>query len=517
MKTKTVIKKISAVGIMGVMALGLVGCNTDNSVSYNQSQMDSMIAEAEADSFVEGVGSVDITSDNEILESEVERLKLVLEDIAEAQIAVEKEAELVAEAKIEELKGYNIDDINLSESFVETLDNDDYEKLYYIEENDYNDEDYVLEEKLYLTSDIAPVINLDDLGSDIAIELGSDNTIKYMVEFDQGIIFDSNDAFEVNFLGQKLELIDYSAGDLELRTSKEYTLAVGDSVEVDGKTVTLVEVNEDGDKVYVEVNGVREAIREGATETVFDLEVQVDDVFNGNILSMATLYLGSEVDEEVSDGDDYEDDKRFEWVITENSANEVTGIGIVSDFNLVDEDEVLLLGQSVSLPNEYLNIEFSDILNLEVKDLSLDLNNEDIELEYEGTIEIDGDKIDNSKITFNMNGAVPEYEFKYKSDKYENQTDFSKIVVFQGDRELSVTYDNSNIAIGDYELTYVFGDEFSSVLTSETDNVNDDNDYRVSNGDILYKSDLNEAGEEETDFKIGLKNEEEAELVLTIR
>ena len=519
MKTLKSIKKIFAIGAIGALALAsLTGCTQQ----ITQEDVDAQVAEAKAQAYDEGIAAVDITSDNDLLTGEIARLNQVIEDAKEAEAEIE--AENSTEAAVEEVsvEGYDIDDVVLNGTFEATLDNDDLEKLYYTEIEDFEDEDYVAEEKLYLSSAVAPVINMDDMNGEVVVEVADKGAIKYMVEFDAGIVFDSDsdDAFEIDFLGSPMKIVDYD-GDATIRLSSAYVLKQDESVTVDGKVITLKGVNEDGDKVYIDVDGESKSIREGQKEKINGIEVYANDLFSGNILNIAELYIGDDVEETIKDGDEYEADDNYEWVITEDSGNLITGIGLIYNEKLVDDDEVLSLADSIVLPNEYLTISFSDIKNMEGMDLTLDLNAEDIDVEYDGKIEVDGDRIeDDSLVLYINNEGDAAYDFEYKGDKYENNTNFTNIKIINDDRILSLAMNDSRISISDadvsYDLDYVMGDEFSSVAGTLTANINDEDDYRVTMGDLLAKSDLNEAGEEEDTFTVTLKDQEEVELVMKV-
>lgn len=523
-----IVKKALAVGTIAVLGLGVLsGC-----IGPSQEDIQAQINDAVMQATNDALESIDVTADNaaavaqatESANAENARLQAVIDDMKQAaeEIAVEDEEQNVTTSTETSFSGYDIDDVTLNGNFESTVDNDDLDKLYYVDIDDYESEDYIVEEKLYLTSDIAPVLNMDDLNGEVVVEVGSKGSITYMVEFDTGIEFDadSDDTLDIKFLGNTMRIADYDGDEVTFRLSQSYYLEKGNSVTVDGKVITLKGVNEDGDKIYVEVDGVSKSIREGRKEKINGIEIYANDIFGGDTLSMAELYIGDSVEESVGDGDEYELDDDYEWVITE-SGNELTGIGIRYDVKLVDDDEVLKLGDSIVLPNEYLKVSFSEIKDMEGMDLSLDLNNDDIDLEFDGKIEVDGDRVDSATLTLYINDeGDAAYDYKYKSDKYENNTDFTDIVIFNDDRELSVEFNSTQISVNDanvdYVLDYVFGDEFSSVAGTITEEVNDDDDYRVDNGDLMYASDLNEGGEEEDSFVVALKNDEEIELVMRV-
>ncbi len=171
----------------------------------------------------------------------------------------------------------------------------------------------------------------------------------------------------------------------------------------------------------------------------------------------------------------------------------------------------LKLDDSISLPEDYIKFVFATIKNAELTDLELDISNTKITFEFDGKIEVDGRKIDNGKIVINDDLT---YDYRYKDEKYEDNTEFGDILIINGDRELTLEVTNETISIGDYDFDYVFGPD--EEFTTAPIGMNEDDDYMLDKGDLLYKSEVNE-DDRETSIKIGLISDEEVELVLKIQ
>ena len=169
------------------------------------------------------------------------------------------------------------------------------------------------------------------------------------------------------------------------------------------------------------------------------------------------------------------------------------------------------LDDSISLPEDYIKFVFATIKNAELTDLELDISNTKITFEFDGKIEVDGRKIDNGKIVINDDLT---YDYRYKDEKYEDNTEFGDILIINGDRELTLEVTNETISIGDYDFDYVFGPD--EEFTTAPIGMNEDDDYMLDKGDLLYKSEVNE-DDRETSIKIGLISDEEVELVLKIQ
>ena len=535
MKTLNLIKKVVAIGLISVMGLGVLsGCTTTGPTQDEITEQINAAAQS-------AMASVDITADNQAVinaatqavSAENARLQAVLEDAKAAQaeiaaeLAVAQSTGVVDEngevVDIEEvsLSGYVIDDIALDADFEETLDNDDYAELYY-QDVEYDGEDYVAEEKLYISSDVKPVLNIEDFDGEVAVEIVDDDAIIYKVEFDEAIQLESDDEDEVlaiDFLGQPLKIISYDndTSEIEYRLSERFVKSVGDEFTVDGKVVKIVAVGEDGDEAYISVDGVSDSVDEGETEKINGIEVYVEDVFASDSYNAVKIYVGDEVSETVQDGDEYEADDRYNWVI-EGDSDGITALGVTLDRTFEDDDEVLIEGAMVTLPEEYMAVEFAGVKYMDVLDLTLDLSRTKMEVEFTGTIEVDGDKVDDGKLTILDDLS---YEYDYKDDT-EESSDFTDIKIIHDDRELSLSINATSILIYDadvtYQFVYEFGDdsEFSESLQNAT-KMNEDDNYRLVNGDLLYSSQVNEASDEEDTVVIGLVSDESVECLLRVR
>jgi hypothetical protein len=218
----------------------------------------------------------------------------------------------------------------------------------------------------------------DDYQTDIVLEAQAD-AIKYYYAFDESIKLNSttsSDPLNIKFLGKTLKItsIDSSTNTkFTAYVGTEYFMDVDDSVEVNGKTVTLKNVGSGG-AVVVDVDGVRETISASSTETVNGIEITVDETFyeEDKAQRSATLIVGKDSQETYKDGDAYvgEDTDDPDWVwdignlntqssttINSNSAHSGPYIGIENDFVWNDaSDNPISVGECVDLPNNYVSI-----------------------------------------------------------------------------------------------------------------------------------------------------------------
>ncbi|MBM3199878.1 S-layer protein, partial [Candidatus Woesearchaeota archaeon] len=217
----------------------------------------------------------------------------------------------------------------------------------------------------------------DDYQTDIVLEADA-RAVKYYYVFDEVMEPNkttSSEPLEIKFLGKTLKITSINADDATKFTAQvgtEYFMDVGDSVEVEGKTVTLENVG-DGGTVIVNVDGVKKTLSSTA-QTVNGIEIKVEDTFYETTKAQrsATLIVGKEATATYKDGDAYtgEDTDSPNWVWNNGNLNsksatttyttqEFTGpyIGIENKFVWNDDsDNPAGVGECIDLPNNYLRI-----------------------------------------------------------------------------------------------------------------------------------------------------------------
>jgi hypothetical protein len=219
--------------------------------------------------------------------------------------------------------------------------------------------------------------NDDDYQTDVVLEADVDS-IKYYYIFDESIQLNkstSTNPLTIKFLGKTLKITDIDTATdnkFSAYVGTEYFMDVGDSVEVDGKKVTLVNVGEGG-SIVIDVDGVVEVVSSTA-KTVNGIEIKVDQTFYETVKAQrsASLILGKEAQQTYADGDAYvgenEDDPNWVWNIgnlqtyastTTSDTAEYSGpyLGIENDFVMNDaSDNPPGIGECIDLPNNYVSI-----------------------------------------------------------------------------------------------------------------------------------------------------------------
>jgi hypothetical protein len=103
----------------------------------------------------------------------------------------------------------------------------------------------------------------DDYKDSVFLMAGR-NSIAYYFEFDEDLSdgnyianASTSDPIELIFMGRNMKITSADADSVTVEIAPEYFLQVGDTVEVEGKTVELLDVASTGSSVVVSVAGVR--------------------------------------------------------------------------------------------------------------------------------------------------------------------------------------------------------------------------------------------------------------------
>jgi hypothetical protein len=203
----------------------------------------------------------------------------------------------------------------------------------------------------------------DDYKSNVYMEVAGGHLAYYWV-FDETINVStatSSQPLKMDFLGKTIKMTGVTDADtFTAYVGDTYSMNVGDSVEVEGKTITLENVGSTG-SLRISIDGTLYTVSN--TETVGGIEVTVDDYFYADALAErgATLIMGKQASETYNDGDKYkkvdnvcnndpDDTDCWEWdvnYLTSNSATTVGSsgptagpyIGIKSSFVINDDSD----------------------------------------------------------------------------------------------------------------------------------------------------------------------------------
>lgn len=290
-------------------------------------------------------------------------------DIAQLIQFLAREQETVVSETI--ISGGESEDVTLGEPiniFIDdVLKHNDIDGLsegeikYDSESYDYHDE-LLIGDGLTLESSGTRLSN-EDYGLKTFLEVKR-NSITYRFVFDDNIdLSDASeeDPIEIPFLGRMLEIIDTDINELTVRLGNEFFMDVRDTVDVDGKSVRLLNVGLNG-AVVVEVDGETKTVRKDQTKNINGIQVTILDTFYTDTIEerSATLLLGDDITQTYNEGDEYigedEDDPEWIWELSQvDDAKPV--IAITNDFVRDDDkDNPVGTGDCYVLPNEFLKV-----------------------------------------------------------------------------------------------------------------------------------------------------------------
>ena len=250
---------------------------------------------------------------------------------------------------------------------------------------DINGEDVDVKEEITFNGKILTSIDNKDFGINPYLSINEGDVVYKYIFKDDFVLSEvtEDEPIEINFLGQHIKIIKASATSIKVRSGEELTLKEGESEIVAGKTVKVKTITDS--KIEVEVDGISGVVTEGTSKDVNGLNVFVDTILYKNFagsVSVTQLIVGTESDKTINNGDDFElfvkDEELWTWNIQLSGTEKFIGITNQETYNDIDEDEVYKavgFGESLFLPNNYLEVKFKSIkdfdrtnLNIKVKD-----------------------------------------------------------------------------------------------------------------------------------------------------
>ncbi|MEK6860368.1 MAG: hypothetical protein AABY07_00215, partial [Nanoarchaeota archaeon] len=356
---------------------------------------------------------------------------------------------------------------NLSKEFSSITDSDNVPLI--DSEINFDGDTYNVQEQLLINDNVKVETSLtsgdDEYGDKTYLEVTKRGAISVQYVFDESIDLervnvDGVEPLEITFLGKKLKINHIEDSDtLTATIGTEYFMNVDDSVEVEDKKVTLLNVGSSED-VVVEVAGISQTVNKGTIRTINGVEVKIDSTFyssNNKAERSATLILGKDAQASYDNGDAYvgesKDNPDWIWKLEGLTGNSPT-IAIENDFIYNDDaDNPPTVGDCIDLPDNYLKICVND-LNVDTYsdyiweyDDSADLRDVDNSMVSERTIYLHSDTDEG----FTVNGVkankvwmrLNETENDLLDVYYEDTNDEVKL----SDLHYNITEDNVNTKI----------------------------------------------------------------------
>jgi hypothetical protein len=243
---------------------------------------------------------------------------------------------------------------------------------------------YNVEDEIYLigtSPTVCASLNCsdDDYKTGVYMEVAT-GALRYYYIFDEAMNVStatSSDPVQINFLGKTLKITSTSsATKFTAYVGTVYSMNVGDSVTVEGKTVTLKNVGSNG-AVMLDIAGTAYTI--SGTQTKAGIEITIDDYFYSDTLSerAATLVMGKESISSYQNGDVYlkqdnicnddpNDTDCWVWMVSGLTSNTATSgtppssgpiLGIESAWVINNyDDNPITVGGCYKYPNDYAEV-----------------------------------------------------------------------------------------------------------------------------------------------------------------
>ncbi len=259
---------------------------------------------------------------------------------------------------------------------------DDNKIRYLIDgEIDFNNEKYEVREEIYFAGITQTSMDDDDYGINPYLVI-DEYAAEYKFLFNEQIpIADisEEDPADIIFLGKNLKIIKASANEITVRYGSKITLLQGESGSVDGIDVEIMGIFPD--EVSLKINGISGSVSEGDTSEINGIEVVIDNLlYQGYAdgVKQVTLIIGEKVQATYKDGDYFdlfiEDNEEWEWIIQLGGADQYLGVWNTEAYIGIDEDDeyhALGVGESLFLPNDYVEIKFQSITTPDLTDLNI--------------------------------------------------------------------------------------------------------------------------------------------------
>lgn len=366
MKIRKAIKKIVALAagttMLGTTLLGAMAADLSDYPSpfVSNGVFDGLVVVGKAASTEDVIGAIDIAA------------SLQAEAYSLTDVSCEGGVTVSGGETDEIPLGANVTKVGSTSLLDSTLTDDDLSGLQDTS-IDLNGSNYDVHDEVRLTGDVKIETSLsapdDNYEDNVYLEVQAAGALKYCFVWDETVNLDthtsSDTVLEIEFLGQTLEVYDIvSATSIQAIAGTEVFMDAGDTLEVEGKTVTFVKAG--SSSAVVDVDGEQDVVSSGSTKTLNGIKVRVKDVFNedGTEFDSAVLIIGLDALETYKSGDPYfgEDENNPDWV-WEFAGLTTSGSGSIQTFCVKNKkvindlgDDPAGVGEYLSFPNDFIQI-----------------------------------------------------------------------------------------------------------------------------------------------------------------
>ncbi len=407
---------------------------------------------------------------------EIDALNKYIEELEGGDETVEDKEEEEIDT---ETTGYLIDELYLSTP-IEDIYYDREVSTLFDGEVDFDGKDYDAEETLIL-KDIELLANENDFEGKVYM-IVPEGAIEYRLEFGADLnksLIDEEETLVFNFLGSELEVSEWIGDEMTFSKGTEYFISEGQSITFEGKEIVLDMVLDEA--VYVTMGSIARKIYEGKTKTVGGIEIKVKEVLyteKESKVSKAVLVIGEEVEVTVENGEEYEEDSPWEWIIDANSV----GIVLMEDFTEIDSGEdfqAVGVGKKLCLPDDYVCVRFDGMDEGDTEEYLLEID-EKSGKEY---VRIEGNFLsgieDYGRIYVNTTGIYDRNLDLIDSDEIELANTDSILNISTGDlvfEDFEVNFDLDTTNVGDDDEDYLTD---YGILIMNIEDAIDDNEFNI--------------------------------------
>jgi hypothetical protein len=324
-----------------------------------------------------------------------------------------------------------------------------------------------------------------DMGAEPYLTIEDSNDINYRYVFEDAIPFDEiseEDSLKINFLGREREIIGIDDNSIETIEGTFIQLTIGE--EKDG--IKLLSVAENEQNAVIQVNDVSQVIEKGQTKTFGEIEVYISEIFHGtNNYDYVDLRYGEDIKKTIDNGDEYTEDSDWEWVITtEDDTLKELGVTYNAKLDDFDDEELLTIGDTFSLPEDFITMIFKEVqptetstYSFEFEEYEEDLNTLHIEADSEEGILVGTEEVE--EVWYD---GINTY-YKIDGDEYTYE---GAPILKNDETEVELGYADSIITLGETGITFKTTD---FLYLGETEEDSDEEEFWYNTLDISDRED----------------------------
>lgn len=246
-------------------------------------------------------------------------------------------------------------------------------------------EDYNIHEEINIST-VQVITTVDDKKLE-GVALTNEKGLEYKLVFEDALNVSAvgtadADALYLTILGKDYEVTDMTASSIEVTTSSEVSMAIGQVFTMaNGKTVTLTDVY--SNSVDVMIDGKTVNIPESTTKKTNGVKVRISSLGyhdNAPETSKAILKIGEDISKTYNSGDEYigqdADDPLWIWDITNISAgNGYIGVKYNAKIDSANDkiagDTIKYVGNGYVFPDNYAAVTLDSITDAKYQDVQV--------------------------------------------------------------------------------------------------------------------------------------------------